>query len=767
METVNSKENGQSGGLGKGDAAQTRDDVGSAPPAPESKFVVVQRRLVEGSVTYVTFSIQDKRLAPFRAENHTVDKTIFFKQDGCARVYALPPRSRVPFAFEEPLAPHRLHVVLPEFRTHFVLESVERISSRFGVRTSERLPLLDAEIGADGPTRVVRFYDAALARPSRHSAPREERAARDTPLAKYVVRVPRLGVSLVDQKPQEVVYVTLEGVELSRRESAGVQSALELVVHDMQADCQLYNTPFPVALFSRSAEEEEEGGRKSGVAATAAGAGADDFLRVRFSVPREEVHNCAAFNLLDVRVRPVTLNISEDLLVTVLEAAEALHLAGDTGGTAPAADASRLVYFKKLYVSEVLVNVSFDSAPTRSAEPHEHSRMLETLLKYPLFALRVENATIRLGELVLRHPLMQRSELVAKVAAHYAHLVRVQLFRLLGSFDIIGSPVLLAESLSEGVRSIANESYTIDQKATNLVGHTIYGISNTALKVTNSVTQGMVKLTFDRDFAKARSIARRKKPEGVAQGIAYGFRDMGNDVMSGLIGIVEQPYKEAQKSGGEGFLKGIGKGVVGVVVKPTVGLLDLVSRTTEGLKNAANVGEKRLVLPRRLPRAVTYRRTLEPYDEFKAEGCSILYQLRDGYYVANPEAYLHHTYLLRRKRVLLWSTSHLFLVEREHYSYSMVWRVRLEKLYDRVDERAGSVRIYRQVRKADFRIAQKALDVECEEPHFVAGAVEDMLRHPAVASMLARDDTVVQLGKVQKTMEKAEHRTAKETGQKK
>jgi vacuolar protein sorting-associated protein 13A/C len=42
-----------------------------------------------------------------------------------------------------------------------------------------------------------------------------------------------------------------------------------------------------------------------------------------------------------------------------------------------------------------------------------------------------------------------------------------------------------------------------------------------------------------------------------------------------------------QEEGAVGFIKGISTGVAGAIVKPMVGAIDLVTRTTEGIRNTA------------------------------------------------------------------------------------------------------------------------------------------------------------------------------------
>ena len=55
-----------------------------------------------------------------------------------------------------------------------------------------------------------------------------------------------------------------------------------------------------------------------------------------------------------------------------------------------------------------------------------------------------------------------------------------------------------------------------------------------------------------------------------------------------MAGLVLQPVQGAEKDGVEGFFKGTIKGLAGLIVKPVVGVMDLTSKTAEGIKNTAN-----------------------------------------------------------------------------------------------------------------------------------------------------------------------------------
>ena len=52
-------------------------------------------------------------------------------------------------------------------------------------------------------------------------------------------------------------------------------------------------------------------------------------------------------------------------------------------------------------------------------------------------------------------------------------------------------------------------------------------------------------------------------------------------MVKGATGVVMDPIKGAKVDGAVGFAKGVGTGLIGVAVKPGVGIFDLATRTTQ------------------------------------------------------------------------------------------------------------------------------------------------------------------------------------------
>lgn len=54
--------------------------------------------------------------------------------------------------------------------------------------------------------------------------------------------------------------------------------------------------------------------------------------------------------------------------------------------------------------------------------------------------------------------------------------------------------------------------------------------------------------------------------------------------MDGVSGLFKHPVRGAETGGIAGFAKGIGTGVVGLVVKPVVGITDAATDVLEGVR---------------------------------------------------------------------------------------------------------------------------------------------------------------------------------------
>ena len=107
-------------------------------------------------------------------------------------------------------------------------------------------------------------------------------------------------------------------------------------------------------------------------------------------------------------------------------------------------------------------------------------------------------------------------------------------------------------------------------------------------RITSSANRGIVAISFDDKYIHDKEIKdMRDKPTSTMDGLKKGAKGFGSAVVSGVTGMATKPY-EGSKKGAMGLVKGIGMGFAGLFTKPVSGIVDLVSKTTQGIENGVN-----------------------------------------------------------------------------------------------------------------------------------------------------------------------------------
>ncbi|KAG5639247.1 hypothetical protein H0H81_005321 [Sphagnurus paluster] len=159
------------------------------------------------------------------------------------------------------------------------------------------------------------------------------------------------------------------------------------------------------------------------------------------------------------------------------------------------------------------------------------------------------------------------------------------------------------------------------------------------------MNQGLSAATFDSEYqARRRMAQRRNKPRHAIYGVAAGGEAFASSVTSAMEGVLMKPIEGAESEGALGFFKGVGKGLVGydhtVVTKPVIGVFDLASNVSEGIRNTTTVFDNPARERIRLPRHVASDRVLRPFSSREALGQYWMKDLNNGAY--RQESYVAH-----------------------------------------------------------------------------------------------------------------------------
>uniref|UniRef100_A0A672HME5 Vacuolar protein sorting 13 homolog A n=1 Tax=Salarias fasciatus TaxID=181472 RepID=A0A672HME5_SALFA len=307
-----------------------------------------------------------------------------------------------------------------------------------------------------------------------------------------------------------------------------------------------------------------------------------------------------------------------------------------------AADTSPISLYEYFHISPIKLHLSFSlsSGGEDGLKEKRDSELipvqsLNLLLKSIGATLTdVQDVVFRLAFFELTFQFCTTQQLQWTVIRHYSKQAIKQMYVLVLGLDVLGNPFGLIRGLSEGVGAFFYEPYqgaiqgpeefvegmALGVKA--LVGGAVGGIAGAASRITGAMAKGVAAITMDEDYQQKRREAMNKQPSGLREGLTRGGKGLVSGFVSGITGIVTKPIKGAQKEGAAGFFKGVGKGLVGAVARPTGGIIDMASSTFQGIKRAAETSQD--VESLRPPRFIHEDGVIRPYKQREGLGSQML-----------------------------------------------------------------------------------------------------------------------------------------------
>lgn len=255
---------------------------------------------------------------------------------------------------------------------------------------------------------------------------------------------------------------------------------------------------------------------------------------------------------------------------------------------------------------------------------------------------------------MLENILSRQATLQEIVVEHYKSQALGQIHLVLGSADFLGNPVGLVSSLGSGVTDLFYEPYQgfvsdrpqdigigFARGGISLVKKTVSGLTGTFSKFTGSLAKGLSAATLDKSYQQKRRTERaRNKPRHALSGVTAGVQSLYSGFKSGITGVVDKPLEGAKEGGIGGFFRGIGVGILGAVTKPVVGIMDMTTSLSEGIKGSAD-DNQHTVTQVRFPRVIPADSKIRSYDMREAFGQSILIGVI-GFKDVGKELYVAH-----------------------------------------------------------------------------------------------------------------------------
>lgn len=403
------------------------------------------------------------------------------------------------------------------------------------------------------------------------------------------VELPKgIGISIITLKPcEEIVYISLDNI-IAEVIDTTMEKSIDLNIAYVQIDNQLLDAASQVTLHSCNPTEDDS--QKSAL-----------LLKVKMLPSPNK--NALIFKYLTLDVKPCTMYLEEKLILKIAaflgygrESKHSSFLPCDYEDFVKKSleNDMKRYYFEYFRIEPTRVRLS---AFTSSKLPEELQNTKKAL---GLTLIKFEDALIELDYFSDKYHFETIDIYLRAIKKHYINQMKWHAASILGSVDFLGNPLGFANDLSEGVSGLIFEG-----SVKSLVKNVTHGISNSTAKLTETLSDSLGKVVLDDHDNETRQRILELQSNTSGGHLAAGIKGFGFGLLGGVTSIVRHTYDGAQAEGVPGFLSGLGKGLVGTVTKPIIGMLDLASETASAVRETSRDTHRTSPNRKRLPRCIT------------------------------------------------------------------------------------------------------------------------------------------------------------------
>ncbi|XP_058986884.1 intermembrane lipid transfer protein Vps13 [Musca domestica] len=328
-------------------------------------------------------------------------------------------------------------------------------------------------------------------------------------------------------------------------------------------------------------------------------------------------------------------------------------------------------FYDNLHLGPMKVHVSFSMAGVdTSALPGFLSNLLQGV---GVTLTDVNDVVIRLAFFEREYQFFTQDQLKSEIVSHYTGQALKQIYVLVLGLDVLGNPYGLVVGIKKGVEDLFYEPFQgaiqgpgefaegLVLGVRSLFGHTVGGAAGAVSKITGAMGKGLAALTFDDEYQKKRRQAMNAKPKTFQEGMARSGKGLVMGFVDGVTGCVTKPITGAKEEGVEGFFKGLGKGTIGLVTRPTAGIVDFAHGTFDSVKRATEVQDETTRL--RPPRLFHEDKLLRSYCLDEAKGNQLLKEIEKGKY-ASTDSFVHCEEIVAKQEFVVVSNHRIIYATR-------------------------------------------------------------------------------------------------------
>ncbi|ETO22598.1 vacuolar protein sorting-associated protein vps13 [Reticulomyxa filosa] len=428
----------------------------------------------------------------------------------------------------------------------------------------------------------------------------------DNSQAQIKLMINRLGISLINQVPLELIYAWADQIQCQTIWSRNEQQ-IELQMNSLQIDNQMPKASSDILFCGKP--HNKRGNYLP-------------WLDLKLHMYTQDMFSTYVQNF---QLLPQVFHIAVDS-GSIQQLVNFFDVVGTNGSTGSESSVqSQPIYFGQLYLgpldmyisyhqldTDFLANMNQITSTTHSNASISSYGIIEDekdetpstsvqnfLFQFGVLVLNIPEARIPVSGYVCQDRVLDRSMLANVLAAHYKGQFTRAFLSLLGSLEIFGNVAGLANSVQSGLHDfwyepssaenpdetkVNTNKNTINTQGTySLLQSSISGVTNSLSTLTGAIGTGLSFVSADSKFARDRTIERSaNRPSTFFGSLVSGGKSFTKALGSALTGLMHDPLKGAQESGTKGAILGFGQGIMGLLVKPVVGATDLVSDVLYG-----------------------------------------------------------------------------------------------------------------------------------------------------------------------------------------
>ncbi|ERN15489.1 uncharacterized protein LOC18443778 [Amborella trichopoda] len=544
----------------------------------------VIRGYEEGSRFVIVFRL-GLSIGPIRIENR-MSKAINIRQCGLGDNAWIPlkPFSTTNFTWEDPCGQRLLDVTVQNessvSRHQFSLDKTGDYLSTDGSFQSIQLHVVEM-----GDMKIALFMDnpRALELGSQEKkellesvglwgSPMLNKKQADAAPIELMIELGILGVSIIDAKPRENLYLYLERVFVSYSTGydGGMTSRLKLILGYLQIDNQLPLALMPVLLAPENTVDAHH-----------------PVFKMTITMSNDNVDGTLVYPYVCFRVTDKywSINIHEPIIWELMDFYKNLRTDRIPANTS-ITEVDPEIRVDLIDVSEIRLKLSLETAP--SQRPHGVLGVWSPILSAVGNAFKLQ---VHLRKVVHKNRFMRKSSVLPAIVNRIWRDLIHNPFHLIFSVDVLGMTSSTLATLSKG----------------------------------------FAELSTDGQFLQLRlKQGRSRRITGVSDGIIQGAEALAQGVAFGVSGVVTKPVESVRQHGVLGLVQGFGRAFLGFIAQPVSGALDFFSLTVDGIGASCTrclEAFNNRVTPQRIrnPRAIRARGVLEEYCERAAVGQMVLH----------------------------------------------------------------------------------------------------------------------------------------------